>query len=300
MRPAFSLVLAIALYAGDVTLPKRWTAKPPVSAQLARGDARSPVYLWSMAEGAGNKLYNLASPPFPATFNSATPSWVPGLDGPAVRFTGAASSSAAVTNLTRFAPVSVAAWVRPRATPQGSQFTRLVDCGYNQWFYLGTDLAATHFQFIGGDGTTANIVGTTAFAVDRWYLIAGTLASSGAAVLYVNGLPEGSFTFGTFAGAFSGNCRFAELTTGGFAFNGDLAMVAIYNRVLTAGELLELYANSYRHFAPQMPMARFWAAPATAAARRRNVIVASEPVPGTYQERLDVPAGLGSADNFRR
>lgn len=135
---------------------------------------------------------------------------------------------------------SVEVWIRTNNTNQnGFWFEKgQVNTQYSL-FQDGTEIrwrANTGVTFVDlVSVTTSNFINTT-----NWYQIVGTF-TSGSQVLYINGSIAGT---GTTIGTISTNAGGMSIGVyGGFSgfrdyfYNGDLSMVRVYNRVLSAAEV---------------------------------------------------------------
>jgi hypothetical protein len=105
----------------------------------------------------------------------------------------------------------------------------------------------------GGSGTNykiysstfgSNVAGTTNLAISTWYHATVTVDGSGNAAVYLNGLQQNTGT-NTLATPSSNTLKIGTSTSAGEYLNGQIALVQIYNRVLSASEVLQNF-NAYR------------------------------------------------------
>ena len=92
----------------------------------------------------------------------------------------------------------------------------------------------------GGGISTAN----SSVVADSWYNIIG-VADNGQQTIYLNGSSVASSSTGTSWGS-SGSTRFLGRSESNIYYDGSIASFQIYNRALTAAEVLQNY-NATRH-----------------------------------------------------
>jgi hypothetical protein len=155
---------------------------------------------------------------------------------------------------------TVSAWVQPNC-PSATGFARIVDNDYLLGFYLGSDSAATHFNFVvhgtfvTGSSTTSPSSGgyTSCVTTNPWQMVTGVYTGSTES-LYVNAVlvagPTSVPTAPT-SGAMSGAVRLGGCgisadcgTTGnGWWDGGGPVGVRFYSRALTQPEIAAIYAG---------------------------------------------------------
>ncbi len=108
----------------------------------------------------------------------------------------------------------------------------------------GTDSASQRRGLLywnGGSGTNyrlisstyaSNIFGTTTLALNTWYYGTVSVSSTGAARVYLNGVLEGTGT-NTLVSPASNTFKVGSSNSAGEFFNGNIAIVKVFNRVLT-------------------------------------------------------------------
>ena len=108
------------------------------------------------------------------------------------------------------------------------------------WMFSTNKLNAGH------NGAWNTVVGSTTLSLNRWYFCAVTYSSSSGWKLYLNGTQDGtSADTTTFTG--SQYVYIGSYDTGN-NFSGRIAGALIYNRVLTAAEILQNFnATRYRY-----------------------------------------------------
>jgi hypothetical protein len=106
--------------------------------------------------------------------------------------------------------------------------------GQHAFWMFGTDkLNAGH------NGTWNTVVGATTLSLNTWYFAAVTYSNSTGWKLYLNGREDGTSADTT---TFTGN---QEISIGSYStannFTGRIASVQVYNKALTATEILQNY-----------------------------------------------------------
>lgn len=156
-------------------------------------------------------------------------------------FNGSRTISRATTPTISATPFTISAWVKPdRVTwNQGIVFRWRNNASTR---YYGINLNATTFQITARNTTARTANGTIAAQAGKWYHIVGIFASNTSRTIYVDGVQwwtsTNSVTFDTTS---------PEWTIGkypGTATNylsGSVDEVRIYNRVLSAAQIDELY-----------------------------------------------------------
>ena len=109
--------------------------------------------------------------------------------------------------------------------------------GFGMWITGGK--AYFRFNYL---GNYIDLGTTTTLSSSTWYHIVGTKATGGVAKIYLNGTLENTGTNSSnveFTGTQS--CSIGKWDANGYFFNGNIDAVQIYNRVLSATEITELY-----------------------------------------------------------
>ena len=148
--------------------------------------------------------------------------------------------------------ITVSAWVKSGGV-QVSTATVIVDPISND---TGPSYVSYAFQFsttaipwwvLGGGGSYLKLLGASGLPTGQWELVTGTYDGSSLACLYTNGV---LCTTGTLTGPLTYTPD--QICIGwespyGFTrtFNGSIDDVRIYNRALTAAEILQLYGGGY-------------------------------------------------------
>ncbi len=110
-------------------------------------------------------------------------------------------------------------------------------------FWLG----ASSYLRAGHNGNWNTVVASTSMSLNRWYFGAVTFNTTSGWVLYLNGIQENASVDTT---TFTGNQEIliGAYSTGGNVFTGRIATALVYNRVLTAAEVLQNYSDTKTRF----------------------------------------------------
>ena len=226
----------------------------------ARAVDESLVLYLPFDEGAGTTAKDVSSYNNPGTIvgNAA---WVPGQKGTALDFVG--GSHVTVPEIPQYdvtAEVSLLAWVKATTVPNWS---RVID--KSQWQTSGFDLVLTlnvglpRFEFF-VNNTTSLVDGTTVVMDNEWHFITSTFGNK-TLRMYVDGEMEGEAQS---AGQVDINPNDWPLmigaeasSSGGQQYLGSIDEVAMYDRELSADEVMAIFQNGMpaREFAgdPQPP-----------------------------------------------
>ncbi|PIU44138.1 MAG: hypothetical protein COS96_00655, partial [Candidatus Nealsonbacteria bacterium CG07_land_8_20_14_0_80_39_13] len=138
-------------------------------------------------------------------------------------------------------------WFKPNNLAGSSNQYFLNFGGNNYWVQIFDCDSDGKLETRAGAGSVTYVNGIYEFTdTSQWYYIAVTMDSSNILTIYVNGNYDnsGSKTPGT-----PGTLSIGRATVGGGYFNGLIDEVRIYNRALTAGEVLNnYYAGRSAHF----------------------------------------------------
>jgi hypothetical protein len=93
-------------------------------------------------------------------------------------------------------------------------------------------------------GTTSHSIGTTAINDGDWHLATGVIEENGNTKIYIDGIFETSEnTTVTISAMDTHKIGTLDYLAGDFHFSGDLASLCIYDRALSATEILDIYRN---------------------------------------------------------
>lgn len=166
---------------------------------------------------------------------STSTSPVPGKFGQALRFGGANPTSGShvrVPSITKTASFSYSMWIKLNSAAGGGGWRVLVEwANDNPWFGFGSGQGGRIELYSNNPRTT------TQLQVGPWYHVVLT-SGGGVSKIYINGVqdgPDGTGNTATTVGVGIG-CHFVDP-----CFDGIIDDVRIYNRVLSADEVKQLY-----------------------------------------------------------
>ena len=134
--------------------------------------------------------------------------------------------------------ISVEMWVRIETT-QSNNLGFLIKYANGYLFYITCVNKVFAFDSRNGDGTYYRTTGTTNIQDGVWKYLVGQKSGLSYKV-YVNGVLEGSTTANS-VGSIAGDVNLKLGTDGGTYLNGRIGTFKIYNRALTAAEILQNY-----------------------------------------------------------
>jgi hypothetical protein len=108
-------------------------------------------------------------------------------------------------------------------------------------------LAGANKLNAGHNSSWSTVVSNTTLSLNTWYCGAVTFSTSTGWVLYLNGIQENTSASTT---AFTGNGEIlvGAFSTGANVFTGRIANVLVYNRVLSAAEILQFFNTTKSRF----------------------------------------------------
>ncbi len=228
--------LAISADATFTTL-----AAPPPS-----GD---PIGYWKLDDGSGTTALDASGNGHTGTLLNG-PTWIPGVVSGALSFDGLNDSVDVPHDAALDAyPLTVAAWVKTSATGLGGIVNKYYPSSWNgyQIFTTGGNLCAWYFRDASNaiwDGTTCTLM-TSGFNDNRWHHVAFVVDASGGS-LYVDGVVKAARAW---TGTPGPTTTTLDLSLGQYPgavqpfFPGALDDVRLYNRALSADEVLGLYGS---------------------------------------------------------
>jgi Concanavalin A-like lectin/glucanases superfamily len=235
-------LVATAHYLGRTGVTLQTHDRDSVRAAYPVGQ-HDPVGSWSLDENGGTVAHDSSGNGHDATVVNG-PQWVTGESGAALQFDGssqyAQTSGPVVGTAGNF---SVSAWVRLDSTAHWA--TALSQDGsVSSGFYLQYSQADGRFAFSTSEGRA---LADAAPATGRWYHLVGVHdANAGTYTLYVDGQAQTTVNHQADGDPAEGPLAIGRgFSGGGFAdfFPGAVDAVHVWDRVLTASDITQLYAS---------------------------------------------------------
>lgn len=250
-----------------------WYSKPPLGTAL---DPFNPLSAglrgaWMFNEGAGTGVYNSAIPGAGGTFSGGTlPTWGNSPYGRALTFNGSSSYIASVGTVADFnflattAVFTIAARIRLANNAADAAGTIWGGTGGSSnkdlafwWENRSSVSSPKAIRIILGGGviTQPTLSAQTVNNVitdNNWHHVAA-VGNVNTTAIYVDGVAVGlssNTSLTTPAGPLTAAPDIGRLNSGLLFFNGDIEHVFVWNRVLTASEVMAACNNPYQVFAP--------------------------------------------------
>lgn len=234
------IVLILLCFVSSVS--DAWVNKPMLGRQInwSHPSAKGLVGCWLMNEGSGNKVLDLSGNGWDGTFQNDT-HWVPGKFGSALDFDG--TGDYVSTNLAVGTTMYVSFWVKPDVI----NIDKAVMFSWRGVYLDSVMFYSSKWNFwSSGGGFDINPASPTP-VVGKWHHVVAGFETGVAAYLYVDGQLIGSDSSITtptinvvsFGGTTQGDC-----------LNGQIDNVMVFNRVLSASQIAQLYQNSFYMFEP--------------------------------------------------
>jgi hypothetical protein len=241
------IVLAVLAFCAAIVTPLA-----PISAAttLKLGPSNNGlVGWWKFDEGTGTRATDSSGSGKTGTLVSS-PTWVAGKLGGAINFNGSTNyvSASSFPALSAGAPFTISAWVY-LASGAGS-FPMIVDANTSSsaWFFgvnIGSGSHAGLNLYLGSG--TMQTTNNTAFTTNTWHHVVGTYDGSVAKV-YVDNVLLSTSSSGTSAAKLSGLLVGNGTAAGNSFWKGNIDDLRIYNRALSAAEVLALYNTGAANF----------------------------------------------------
>ena len=209
-----------------------------------------PISHWKFDEGEGDTAYDSISINHGIIYDA---NWTDGVIDGALVFDGDGDyiDLGNHDSLKPPLPLTISAWVRLSSLANTQYIIALDDQTFNYygiWFYVGTENnLGVNFGDGGGKSSTnrKTKVGTTALNADTWYHVAAVISNTVDISLYVDGADDS----GTYSGTaenleYSNGTSLIGIKHGGqYSFDGKIDDVRLYDRILSAGEIEQLYRD---------------------------------------------------------
>jgi hypothetical protein len=189
---------------------------------------------WTDLSGNGTSFTLVNSP----TFNSLD-------SGGSIRFTSASTQygtgSGTPVGLTAY---TKSIWFKLASVTDNNLLSSSV--GGHFMFFGGTSkLYAGHTAWAGFPTTYSS---TANFSLGIWYNVCLTFDTTNGMTLYINGVQDSTYTIQKTGPSGTGQCNIGSFAPGGNLLNGSIAQAMIYNRVLTADEVLQNFNALRRRY----------------------------------------------------
>lgn len=226
---------------------------PTVATQIA---ALSPVGWWRLGESGGSFADSSVNLNTATLSGSATQGVTGALTGDSNGALTLSGGFCTFTKINLTASQSRIAWVKTTSADAASTYAAspaLVVLGehlntvWDSFGVHGGKVRFNRYNAAGGSLTTVDSV--TSVNDGAWHMIGATYNhTTGAVVIYVDGLSDGSGTVPTHAGTYGGVDRiggsYSNGTGTGDLFDGTLDEVAVFTKVLTAQNFADLWDKS--------------------------------------------------------
>jgi hypothetical protein len=234
--------------------------KPMLGRQVNKGHQLGDfVGAWFMLEGAGNKVYDISGNNHIGTFSAgaASPRWTSGLFGPAINFDGGDNIDCGTSIIAAGQVVMSGQWTALcwAKTDDNSQSLDMLDFGDLAGHVgLGITSATGDLKIVSG-GETPN--DGSDFNNDTWYQ-AVFMHDGTDLIAYLNGVFDYSVT------PTGSNWQSAtEFHIGSrlgldAQWLGDIDHVIVWNRLLTASEIAQLYREPFCMFKEDLPVSMMY------------------------------------------
>jgi hypothetical protein len=215
-------------------------------ANLSAGASRASLAgEWLLNEGGGTIANDTSGNNRDGTITAG--SWVPGRHGQALSFDGASSVVQTLGFPSQSVGKGICAWVNPATSQSGLKGLVIQEGG----FYLRLNNMALEARVYNSAGATSNTYSTSAtLPVGKWSHVCETVdASSGGAItlnFYINGvsaLSQATDVNGPNTGGVGTNYMKIgnDDDAAGRFFQGTIDDVVVYNRLLSASEIVTIY-----------------------------------------------------------
>ena len=260
--------------------------KPPISSRINKEHplATDLVGYWLMNEGGGKAIYDLSGNRNTGTFYGDT-KWVPGKFGSCLSFDGNAdyvnmgTLPGVLDNVSVF---TISCWVNWPIGPGNYDIVLGKYSDSTHAVSLNANATGTYLAFSVCNGSTSYAYISDFVLVGVWYHLVFVFDGAGATnsdrlKIYSNG-QQRTLTFnGTIPSAtpsIPSTPFYLGYTSSTYCLLGLLDDVMIFNRVLTASEIQQLYREPFCMFA-KPPIIVTAEAPPPPAGRRRVIIIAN-------------------------
>jgi hypothetical protein len=137
--------------------------------------------------------------------------------------------------------LTVSAWFNPfSCRSNGGGVNKLGTAG-NYRLIIASAACLVQFALKDSGGTTQNLNSQSSIQRNKWSHVVGTVNSNGNGVIYINGISNNTTDFTITRGDTSTVLNIGRNTNNATFFDGKIDDVRIYNRALSATEVMQLY-----------------------------------------------------------
>lgn len=222
------------------------TIKPPLGAQLQFGHPLSQglVGCWLMNEGSGSIVNDLSENGQTGTMTGAI--WAAGKFGPCISFDGTDDGISCPSFVSSTA-ISVSLWIYPTANAISYWVAKYNLAATTGWILLQLTSGEVRW-YTRGSGTDTYLSVASLYALNAWNHVVATYDGATRA-LYLNGRLKGSETNTEgLQNSTAYPVRMGLRDDSAADFTGLIDSVQIYNRALTATEVMQLYVEPFCMF----------------------------------------------------
>lgn len=206
------------------------------------------VGYWGLDDGSGTSATDSSTNGNTGTLTNS-PTWTTGQIGGAVNFDGTDDhiTAGAPTSLNMTGAMTVSAWIYPETFGGGGGKGRIVDKDGNATtgfiFAVDNVTVASGFAFMVNTTVAPRFLGAAnTITLNTWQHVTATLDGNKIATLYKNGMKVASASVSEFPTTGSNNFVIGGRTTDNARnFDGSIDELHVYNRALSADEVLQLY-----------------------------------------------------------
>jgi hypothetical protein len=193
------------------------------------------VGYWNFNEGSGTTAADSSGNNNNGTISGAT--WTTGKYGNALNFNGSAGLVSINKDIIGSGATTISAWVYLNGYGQGG-YGYILANGPAQFYTVGWD---KKLAFTGNYNSNVLISASNSIQLNQWVHVTITRDNLGTANVYINGTLNGTANQSSGTPQAGGSSAIGNAPSGSQTFNGLIDEVRIYNRALSASEVLELY-----------------------------------------------------------
>lgn len=142
------------------------------------------------------------------------------------------NSNASILSTTAYTKI---AWAYFTSFATGNNLISGGNLGTNHALFLQTQ----NRVYAGHNGSWSTVSSSSTLSLNTWYMIGVTFNTTSGWVIYINGVADGTSASTTTFTAGQGELLLGAYGTGSNVLTGRMAAAYVYNRVLTAAEMLQ-------------------------------------------------------------